>query len=147
MQPDTEQRPHKISYHVSLKGTEATNAVEELQERLRQKGVSTKVIYSGGEDLDILPQQASKGKGLEFLLKEVSHPIRTSWKAIMSTLSVLSSLQDVRSDNSLLAALKRDWDVLLDSAATNTDRQLCSLFDVLCSILSIQNWQVNFVIL
>lgn len=36
-------------------------------------GVQAKVIYSGGEDLDILPQHASKGKGLEFLLGEVSH--------------------------------------------------------------------------
>ena len=35
-------------------------------------GVQAKVIYSGGEDLDILPQHASKGKGLEFLLAEVS---------------------------------------------------------------------------
>lgn len=37
-------------------------------------GVKAKVIYSGGMDLDILPQQASKGKGLEFLLKEVCNP-------------------------------------------------------------------------
>lgn len=29
------------------------------------------MIYSGGADLDILPQHASKGKGLEFLLGEV----------------------------------------------------------------------------
>lgn len=35
-------------------------------------GVTAKVIYSGGADLDILPQHASKGKGLEFLLSEVS---------------------------------------------------------------------------
>ncbi len=37
-------------------------------------GVTAKVIYSGGADLDILPQHASKGKGLEFLLGEVCHP-------------------------------------------------------------------------
>ncbi len=36
-------------------------------------GVTAKVIYSGGADLDILPQHASKGKGLEFLLGEVRH--------------------------------------------------------------------------
>ena len=34
--------------------------------------MTAKVIYSGGADLDILPQHASKGKGLEFLLGEVS---------------------------------------------------------------------------
>lgn len=33
------------------------------------------MIYSGGADLDILPQHASKGKGLEFLLNEVSMSI------------------------------------------------------------------------
>ena len=33
--------------------------------------MTAKVIYSGGADLDILPQHASKGKGLEFLLNEV----------------------------------------------------------------------------
>ena len=37
-------------------------------------GVTAKVIYSGGADLDILPQHASKGKGLEFLLGEVCQP-------------------------------------------------------------------------
>ena len=30
-----------------------------------------KVIYSGGEDVDILAAGASKGKGLEFLLRQV----------------------------------------------------------------------------
>ena len=41
----------------------------------KQAGVTAKLIYSGGVDLDILPQQASKGKGLEFLLRQVrAHP-------------------------------------------------------------------------
>lgn len=39
--------------------------------------MQAKVIYSGGEDLDILPQHASKGKGLEFLLGEVSTALST----------------------------------------------------------------------
>ena len=38
-------------------------------------GVTAKVIYSGGADLGILPQHASKGKGLEFLLGEVCHSV------------------------------------------------------------------------
>jgi len=49
---------------------------------LRLRLLLLQVIYSGGEDLDVLPQQASKGKGLEFLLKEVRPPGPcTSWSA------------------------------------------------------------------
>jgi hydroxymethylpyrimidine pyrophosphatase-like HAD family hydrolase len=32
--------------------------------------VGRQVIYSGGMDVDILPQGASKGEGLKFLLRE-----------------------------------------------------------------------------
>ncbi len=46
-------------------------------------GVTAKVIYSGGADLDILPQHASKGKGLEFLLGEVRHP-PLRWSSLMT---------------------------------------------------------------
>lgn len=74
MQADSEQRPHKVSYRVSLKGQQAKECIEHLKERLATAGLSTKVIYSGGEDLDVLPAKASKGKGLEFLLKEVQNP-------------------------------------------------------------------------
>ena len=49
----------------------AQEAIAALEAALKEKKVSAKMIYSGGEDLDVLPAQASKGKGLEFLLKEV----------------------------------------------------------------------------
>ena len=42
-----------------------------LEEALRSKGITAKVIYSGGEDVDVLAAGASKGKGLEFLLQQV----------------------------------------------------------------------------
>ena len=71
MQEGSEQRPHKVSYHVSVKGSEAEQLVQKVEQKLRDQGSSAKVIYSGGADLDILPQGASKGKGLEFLLAEV----------------------------------------------------------------------------
>lgn len=76
MQAESEQRPHKISYHVSLKGNEAQELVDSIDAQLKKLGLSAKLIYSGGEDLDILPDAASKGKGLEFLLEEVclEHP-------------------------------------------------------------------------
>ncbi|KAL3139446.1 hypothetical protein ABBQ38_003776 [Trebouxia sp. C0009 RCD-2024] len=70
-QGESEQRPHKLSYHVKVKGDAAEKVVSELESKLKAAGVTAKVIYSGGADLDILPQHASKGKGLEFLLSEV----------------------------------------------------------------------------
>ena len=74
MQDESEQRPHKISYRVSATGAEAEALVQEVEAKLRQEGLSAKLIYSAGADLDILPQGASKGKGLEFLLGEVGDP-------------------------------------------------------------------------
>ena len=72
LQGSSEQRPHKVSYSVSLQGEEAKRGVERLRESLQAEGLAAKVIYSGGEDLDVLPAHASKGKGLEFLLSEAS---------------------------------------------------------------------------
>ena len=71
-QEETEQRPHKISFHVSLERQDAEQQLEKLRALLSQQGLPAKVIYSGGADLDILPQTASKGKGLEFLLNQAS---------------------------------------------------------------------------
>lgn len=72
LQEGSEQRPHKVSYHIKLKQQQAHECIEQLSNELTAQGLSVKVIYSGGEDLDILPAKASKGKGLEFLLKEVT---------------------------------------------------------------------------
>ncbi|DBA89259.1 TPA: hypothetical protein ACH3X1_016400 [Trebouxia sp. C0004] len=71
LRSESEQRPHKLSYTVSVKGDAAEKVVSQLEDKLQAAGVTAKVIYSGGADLDILPQHASKGKGLEFLLGEV----------------------------------------------------------------------------
>ena len=60
-----------MSYSVSLQGDEAKRSIQDLREALKAEGLAAKVIHSGGEDLDILPAHASKGKGLEFLLGEV----------------------------------------------------------------------------
>lgn len=54
-----------------MKGDDAKAVISRLQQALSDAGVSAKLIYSGGVDLDILPQGASKGKGLEFLLRQV----------------------------------------------------------------------------
>lgn len=73
-QGPSEQRPHKISYHLDLEGLgnrQAEELIASLEEKLKKLEVSAKVIYSGKVDVDILPAVASKGKGLEFLLAEV----------------------------------------------------------------------------
>ena len=70
-QAATEQRPHKLSYSLSAKGAEAKAVLTRLEEALESKGIKAKVIYSGGEDVDVLAAGASKGKGLEFLLQQV----------------------------------------------------------------------------
>jgi hypothetical protein len=73
-QDPSEQRPHKISFHLDLDGlgeTPADSLIANLEAALKGAGVSAKVIYSGKVDVDVLPAGASKGKGLEFLLGEV----------------------------------------------------------------------------
>jgi sucrose-6-phosphatase len=64
-QPNPEQRPFKVSYF--LEPALAPQAMAELSEALQSQGLSTQLVYSGGKDLDILPQSANKGKALEFV--------------------------------------------------------------------------------
>ncbi|CAI5508403.1 unnamed protein product [Closterium sp. Naga37s-1] len=67
-QADSEQRPHKVSFH--LEKDQAGNVVEELRSKLQQRGLKAKVIYSGGYDLDILPERAGKGQAMAYLLRQ-----------------------------------------------------------------------------
>lgn len=70
-QAASEQRPHKLSYHLGAQGEEAEQVVSKLKEGLAAKGIDAKVIYSGGADVDILAAKASKGAGLQFLLGQI----------------------------------------------------------------------------
>ncbi len=64
-QPDTEQRPFKVSYFLTEEA--AVEVLPRLESRLAERGLDVKLIYSGGHDLDILPRNADKGLAVQFL--------------------------------------------------------------------------------
>ena len=49
--------------------------LDRLKKGLKETGLSTTVIYSGGADVDVLPAGASKGKGLAFLLGQIASAV------------------------------------------------------------------------
>lgn len=54
---------NRCSYFVS-----DAQPVEELRLRLADDGVPHKLIFSGGKDVDIVPQRSGKGQALEYIL-------------------------------------------------------------------------------
>lgn len=66
-QPDVEQRPHKVSFHLNKEGIDDKQYIQSLEDRLKKEGLDVKVVYSAGIDVDVLPACASKGLALQFL--------------------------------------------------------------------------------
>lgn len=75
-QPDSEQRPFKVSYFLSEQA--AVEVIPDLEALLEEQGIEAQVIFSGGKDLDILPRQANKGMAMTFVRQFLEfEPTRT----------------------------------------------------------------------
>lgn len=66
-QPDSEQRPFKVSYY--LREAAATHLIPQIESALAEQGLSVKLVYSGGQDLDLLPTKGNKGLAMQFLAR------------------------------------------------------------------------------
>jgi hypothetical protein len=64
-QPKSEQNPFKISYYLAENVAETT--ITKLKSALSDQGYGIKLIYSAGQDLDLLPQNGDKGLAVKFL--------------------------------------------------------------------------------
>ncbi|MUG99871.1 sucrose-phosphate phosphatase [Scytonema sp. UIC 10036] len=64
-QPQSEQRPFKLSYIIPEE--EAVEVLPQLEKELKSQGLKCKLIYSGSQDLDILPSNADKGTAAKYL--------------------------------------------------------------------------------
>jgi len=69
LQPESEQRPHKISYNVD--GEKGPQAVQQLEKGIADSRLKAKVIYSGGMDVDVLAVRSDKGDAVQFLLSKL----------------------------------------------------------------------------
>lgn len=64
-QDASEQRPFKVSYLLTEEA--AVEVLPRLEAQLQEQGLKVKLIYSGGQDLDILPRVSDKGLAVQFL--------------------------------------------------------------------------------
>ncbi len=69
-QPSSEQNQFKISYYLAEE--DAIEVIPNLRSDLSQTEYQTKLIYSGSQDLDILPSYGDKGLAVQYL--------REKWK-------------------------------------------------------------------
>ncbi|MBO1055609.1 MAG: sucrose-phosphate phosphatase [Dolichospermum sp. JUN01] len=69
LQPDTEQRPFKVSFFLKA---ELSGILPQLETELQKTQLNVKLIYSSEIDLDILPHTSDKGQAMQFL--------RQKWK-------------------------------------------------------------------
>jgi hypothetical protein len=71
-QPESEQNPFKISYY--LAESLAEEVLPQLKATLVREGFKVKLVYSGSQDLDLLPQNGDKGLAVQFLRQKWNVP-------------------------------------------------------------------------
>lgn len=71
-QPESEQRPFKVSYYLTQEA--ALEVLPQLEAALQARGLEIKLIYSSGKDLDILPRHADKGEAMTFMRQSLDMP-------------------------------------------------------------------------
>jgi hypothetical protein len=71
-QPQSEQRPYKISYYLSEEA--AIEVIPRLRQELKKHEIIAEIIYSGHKDLDIIPKASNKGAAVQFLRQFWSIP-------------------------------------------------------------------------
>lgn len=71
-QPHHWQNPHKSSWYLDRAEPEA---LTQIQNRLRDVGLHTAVVYSSQRDLDVLPVNATKGGALAWLCAQLEIPL------------------------------------------------------------------------
>ncbi|NET61850.1 MAG: sucrose-phosphate phosphatase [Symploca sp. SIO2E6] len=64
-QPNSEQGSFKVSYYLTPEA--AVEVLPRLESQLKENGLDVKLIYSGDQDLDILPRNGDKGLAVQFL--------------------------------------------------------------------------------
>jgi len=69
LQPDEWQSPFKASYYLE---SASDGQIREIQDKLTSSGVRTKIVYSMGRLLDLLPSQAGKGEAVRYLAAELN---------------------------------------------------------------------------
>ena len=70
LQPEWNQSAFKVSYWYP----DATeNDLARLRQRLREAGLEITIIYSSGEDLDVLPDGVDKGSAAEFVAHQLGY--------------------------------------------------------------------------
>lgn len=72
LQPDAEQRPYKVSFFLSP--ALAEDLLPRLEVALHIRGLDVKLVYSGDQDLDILPLQGDKGQAMQFVRHQFDIP-------------------------------------------------------------------------
>jgi sucrose-6F-phosphate phosphohydrolase len=69
LQPESEQNDFKISYYLSQQASQ--KVLTQLHSDLADRGWQVTLIYSAGQDLDIIPQKSDKGLAVKFLRQKL----------------------------------------------------------------------------